>query len=267
MPAVTDPRDRLRRVFDSAAATYDRARPAYPPQLFDDLVTMAELPSGARLLEIGTGTGKATLPLVQRGFNLVCIELGANLAAVARGLLTGYPIEIYVEPFETWQGEHRSFDLVFAATAWHWIDPAARYRKAHELLRPSGHLAFWSAGHAFPADFDPFFTEIQAAYNAIGEGHEGEWPPLPPDQAPDDSAEIEASGLFGHVQVRRYVWEATYTADEYVSLLDTFSGHIAMDPDKRSYLDREIRRRIDGSRDRRVRRHWQATLHLAQPTP
>jgi SAM-dependent methyltransferase len=264
--AVSASRERLRSTFDSAASIYDRARPSYPPRLFDELVTMAELLPGARLLEIGAGTGKATLPLVQHGFDVVCVELGTNLAARAREVLTGYPVEIHIGPFESWEGEHQSYDLVFAATAWHWIDPAVRYRKAHELLRPSGHLAFWSAGHAFPAGFDPFFTEIQAVYDAIGESHAGEWPPPPSDQTPDDAAEIEASDLFHHVQVRRYVWETVYTADEYIALLGTFSGHIAMEPDKRSYLYGEILSRIATRNDRRIRRHWQATLHVATPT-
>jgi SAM-dependent methyltransferase len=258
----------LRCTFDTSAASYDSARPGYPTELFDDLIELAGLERGARLLEIGCATGKATLPLAQRGYVVVCVEIGANLAKRARASLAGYPVEVHVAPFENWEGEAHSFDLVYAATAWHWINPAVRYHRAHALLRPSGHLAFWSAVHAFPADFDPFFTEIQAVYDAIGESHEGEeWPPLPPDQTPDDAAEIEATGLFRHVQVRRYVWETRYTAEEYIALMNTFSGHIAMDVDKRAYLYQEIRRRISARGDRHVRRHWLATLHVAQPRP
>jgi hypothetical protein len=120
---------------------------------------------------------------------------------------------------------------VYAATAWHWVHPELRYRKAHRLLRPGGHLAFWSALHAFPAGCDPFFAEIQDVYDAIGESHPGEWPPPPPDEIPDDRAE--------GVQVRRYVWETSYTADDYIALLDTFSGHIAMETAKREHLSTE----------------------------
>ncbi len=97
-----------------------------------------------------------------------------------------------------------------------------RYRKAHRLLRPERHLAFWSALHAFPADVDPFFSEIQEVYDAIGDSHPGEWPPPPPEEIPDEAAEIEASGLFEDVRVRRYVWERSYTAEEYIALLNTF---------------------------------------------
>lgn len=263
---VTDAQESLRRTFDRAAHIYDAARPDYPEVLFDDLVELANLASGDRLLEIGCATGKATRSLLARGFRVVCVELGPELAERARRNLAWFPVEIHVAPFETWDGPPESFELVYAATAWHWIEPEIRYRKSHELLRPRGHLAFWSALHAFPADFDPFFTEIQEVYDAIGESHPGEWPPPSPDDVPDDAAEIAASGLFEEVQVRRYVWETTYTADEYIALLDTFSGHIAMQDTKRERLYREIRRRLARRSDPRVRRHWHAILHVARRT-
>jgi SAM-dependent methyltransferase len=192
--------------------------------------------------------------------------MGAQLAERARANPAGLPAEIHVATFEEWESEPEAFELVYAATAWHWIDPAIRYRKAHRLLRPGGHLAFWSARHAFPAGFDPFFAEIQEVYDAIGESHPGEWPPPPPEQLPDDAPEIEASGLFEEIQVRRYLWETHYTAEEYIELLNTFSGHIAMEAPKREHLYQEIRRRIGRRPDPRVRRHWCAILHVARRT-
>jgi hypothetical protein len=71
--------------------------------------------------------------------------------------------------------------------------------------------------------------------------------------------------LFGEVQVRRYLWAVHYTADEYIALLNTFSGHIAMDSEKRDHLYREVRRRIAARDDPRVLRHWHAILHVAAP--
>lgn len=259
-------REPLRRTFDSAADLYDAARPDYPAELFGDLIDLAQLQPGARLLEIGCATGKATRPLLERGFSVVCVELGAQLAQKARRELSGLPVEIHVEPFETWRAEAGAFDLVYAATAWHWVDPAIRYRKAHQLLRPRGHLAFWNALHAFPDGFDPFFTEIQDVYDGIGESYDEAWPPSPPEQTPDAADEIDASGLFENVKVRRYVWEREYTADEYIALLDTFSGHIAMNPSKRERLYDGIRRRISSRPGQRVRRHWYAILHVARRT-
>lgn len=261
---MSERRETLRQTFETAADLYDAARPSYPEELFDDLVSVAGLEPGDRLLEIGCATGKATRALLERGFSVVCVEMGTQLAERARRNLAGLPVEVHVEPFETWDGERETFDLVYAATVWHWVDPAIRYRKAHRLLRPGGHLAFWSALHAFPEGFDPFFSEIQEVYDAIDESHPGEWPPPPPDEIPDDRAEIEASGLFEGVEVRRYVWETSYTADEYLALLDTFSGHIIMEAAKRQHLYGEIRERIAQRPDPRVQRHWYAILHIAR---
>jgi SAM-dependent methyltransferase len=260
-------RGQLRWTFDTASDLYEAARPTYPDELFDDLVVLAGLVPGSRLLEIGCATGKATRPLLERGFSIVCVEMGAHLAAHARRNLAGLAVEIHVAPFETWEAERESFDLVYAATVWHWLDPAIRYSRAHQLLRPAGHLAFWSAAHAFPPDFDPFFTEIQSVYEAIGESRDGEWPPVPPDQIPDQKDEIAGSGLFEDVNTRRYLWETTYSAEEYIALLSTFSGHIAMDDRKREGLNREIRKRLGRRPVPQVRRHWHAILHVARRRP
>jgi SAM-dependent methyltransferase len=260
-------REPLRRTFESTAELYDAARPDYPEELFDDLVELAHLEAGDRLLEIGCGTGMATRALLAHGFSVVGVELGRALAERARENLVGFPVEIHVEPFETWEGEPESFALVYAATAWHWVEPELRFRKAHALLRPGGHLAFWTALHAFPEGFDPFFTEIQEVYDTIGESYGEAWPPPPPEEMPDASGEIEASGLFEDVQVRRYVWEGRYDADAYIALLETFSGHISMEVAKREHLYGEIRKRIRRRRDKQVRRHWYALLHVARRKP
>ena len=261
-----DQRERLRQTFDRAAVLYDRVRPDYPEALFDDLITVAGLTPGDRLLEVGCATGKATRPLARRGFRITCVELGASLAALARENLAGFGVDVVQGQFEEWSpGE--SFSLVYAATAWHWIDPAVRYRRAWQTLRPGGHLAFWAAQHVFPADGDPFFGEIQDIYDEIGE----ELPPgarqLRPGELPDDRDEIDASGLFEVTAVRHYDWERVYPAEEYIELLSTFSGHLAMADWKRRRLYGEIRRRLALRRDHSVRRHWGAVLRVARRLP
>jgi len=236
-----DDRERLRQTFDRAAERYDRVRPDYPEALFDDLVALAGLKPGDHLIEVGCATGKATRPLARRGFLITCVELGPELAAVARRNLAGY-----------------------AATAWHWIDPDVRYRRAWQALRPGGHLAFWSAGHVFPEGGDPFFAEIQDIYDEIGEALPPGAPRPRPGELPDERAGIEASGLFEVTGVRHYDWERVYPAEEYIELLETFSGHLAMADWKRRRLYGEIRRRLALRRDHEVRRGWGAVLHVAR---
>jgi SAM-dependent methyltransferase len=257
-------RDRLATTFDRAADRYQRARPEYPDGLYDDLLAVTELSPGAHLLEVGCASGKATLPLARRGFRITCLEPGAALAAAARLNLEAFDVEVVQDRFEDWTPSADRFAMVFAATSWHWVDPAVRYQKAADVLEPGGHLAVWGAGHVIPHDGDPFFEELQEIYDEIGES-------LPPDsvlprpqQLSDDRGEIEGSGLFDVVTISQYDWETVYDADGYIDLLNTFSGHIAMQDWQRDRLYGEIRSRLSRRPDGRLRRHWGAVLHVAR---
>ncbi|MFI7452341.1 class I SAM-dependent methyltransferase [Nonomuraea sp. NPDC049714] len=261
------PDRRLRATFDRAAAIYQEARPDYPADLYSDLLACTGVTPPAHLLEVGCGPGKATLPLARRGFRITAVELGEALAAEARRRLTAFDdVSVITSSFEGWEPpEGARFDLVYAATAWKWVDPEVKYAKAAALLAPGGHLAVWNADHAMPVDFDPFFTEIQKVYVEIGEGHDGPWPSPPPEEQPDPMAdEFDASGHFTVVRTKLYVWALRYTADEYLALLDTFSGHIAMEPAKRDHLYQEIRRLLGARPDGRLTRHWSAVLTVGR---
>ena len=85
-------------IHDQVAQLYDRARPGYPAALFDDIIYYAALPAGARILEVGCGTGQATLPLAQRGYAIDCLEPGAQMAAIARANLANFP-NVTVHPY------------------------------------------------------------------------------------------------------------------------------------------------------------------------
>ena len=265
-----DEERRLRRArtFDEIAELYDRGRREHPEQLFDDLFALAETePAGARVLEIGCGTGQATLPLARRGCRVTCVELGANLARIARGKLAQFPlVRVVTAPFEEWQPGGERFDIVFAATTWHWLDPTVRYAKAAAALRPGGVLAFTAWSHAFPTGFDPFFTEIQDCYRAIGAGLM-KWPPPPPEQVPDLREEIERSTYFDDVRIARRVWTEEFTADEQVAMMSTASDHRLMEPAKRDYLFAEMRRLIGRRPGARICRHNLTILHVAHRTP
>ncbi len=256
-------REKLRQVFDQAAGTYDRVRPDYPEALFDDLIALTGLAPGDHLLEVGCATGKATRPLARRGFRITCVELGEDLAAVAQRNLAGFPVEVVRGQFEEWRPDE-PVSLVYAATAWHWIDPAVRYQRAWQALRPGGHLALWAADHVFPDGGDPFFEELQDIYDEIGDALPPGTPCPRPGELPDDRAGIQASGLFEVTAVRQYGWERVYSAEEYIELLSTFSGHLAMAEWKRARLFGEIRRRLALRPDHSVRRGWGAVLHVAR---
>jgi SAM-dependent methyltransferase len=210
---------------------------------------------------------------------MTCVELGAALAGEARQNLAGFDqVTVVNADFETWlpsavlperpgsaAGDARSggFGLVFAATAWHWIDPAMKYQKAAALLRPGGHLAFWEAAHVVPDGGDPFFAEIQRVYDAIGAGVPDGHVFAKPDTLASAEDEIAASGLFTDIRVQRFDWEVRYTAEGYIRLLETFSSNLIMRPWQRDRLYGEIRSRLALRPDGLVRRHWGAVLHVA----
>jgi SAM-dependent methyltransferase len=257
-------RERLAATFDRAAELYQRARPEYPAELYDRLLTETGVVPPARLLEVGPATGKATRPLARRGFHITGIEPGAALAAVARRELAGYDVDLVVRRFEDWDPGDARFDLVYSATAWHWVDPDVRYQRAAAALRPDGHLALWEAGHVFPRDGDPIFDDLQLVYDEISARRPDDLVlPRPQELAPI-TEEIEAAGLFEVVDVVQYDWETTYDAAGYIDLLNTFSGHIEMEEWQRERLYGEIRRLLAERPDGTLRRHWGGVLHVAR---
>ena len=260
-------RVRLRATFEEVPEAYDRARPTYPAAVFDDLGTLAQLQDGARLVEIGCGTGQATVALAERGFGITCVELGEQLAALARAKLAAFPaVEVVNAAFETWEPSESEFDAVLAFTAFHWIDPNLRYPKASWLLRDGGALAVVATQHVLPENGDRFFDEVQADYEAIVPEDEKTKAggPLPPEAIDDLAREIEESGLFQNVGAQRYLWDVVYTADDYIAVLDTYSGHRVLDVQTRERLYDLIRRRIHARPESRVRKTYLATLNVAR---
>jgi SAM-dependent methyltransferase len=223
------------------AELYDRARPAYPAAVFDDLAGLAGLEPGSRVLEIGPGTGKATVELARRGYSITGVELSTELAEIARRNVPA--AEIVVADFEIWEPQEAGYDAVVAFAAFHWIAPDLRYTKPVRLLRPGAVLAVVHGLHVLPAGGDPFFAEVQEDYDAVVPHPDNRPPPLP-DDAEGWTEQFRESGAFARVEERRHLHPLTYTADEYVALLGTFSNHVALPSEQRDELFRRIHARV-----------------------
>jgi len=258
-----DDRHRRRLTFDTVAEQYERARPPNPQQLFDDLVRLGGLVPGKRVFEIGCGTGRATLPLAERGLELVCVELGERLAAVARAKLQRFPVEVVVGAFESWEPPSAPFDAVVCFEAFHWLDPDVRFEKAHRLLGPGGLLAIGGTVHVLPVGGDQFWAEVQEDYESVVPSPDNRPPPRP--EEVDDLRElIDGSGRFRHVLSRRYPHDVEYSADDYLALIGTYSPNLSLDPDRRERLFERIRRRIEARPASRVSAHYLFMLNLAR---
>ena len=257
MPRHRD-REQHRSTFGSVAEQYDRARPSYPAVVFDDLAELAQLEPGARIVEVGPGTGKATVELVRRGYAVTGVELSADLAEVARHNAPG--AEIVVAEFERWQPEMAGFDAIVATAAYHWIAPDHRYAKPLELLKPGGALAVVHGWHILPPDGDSLWAEVQEDYDAVVP-HPDNRPPPPPEEIADEwEDEFRASGVFARVEVRRHLQPLVYTADEYVDVLGTFSDNLSLPAEQREELFRRIHARISTRPGGTVTKHYLLTL-------
>lgn len=242
MPEHRD-RERLRETFGSVAELYDRARPGYPAVVYDDLAGLARLEPGSRVLEIGPGTGKATVELARRGYVVTGVELSPELAAVARRNLADFQrTEIEVGDFEMWEPREAGFDAILAFSAFHWIAPDLRYAKPARLLRPGGALGIVGAPHVRLAWDDSFWAEVQEDYHAVVP-HPASGPPRREDLE-GWVREFEGSGLFENVTEREQMVALTYTADQYVELLGTFSDNLALPEEQRAELFRRIHARV-----------------------
>jgi SAM-dependent methyltransferase len=257
-------RERLRTTFETVAERYDAARPTYPKALFDDLVELADIPAGGHILEIGPGTGKASVALAGRGFALLGVELGRQLGGLARANLAPFPkARIVLADFEEWEPlePEPGFDAVVAFTAFHWISPDLRYGKPARLVQEGGALAVVETKHVLPAGADPFWTEVQADYDAVLP-HPDNRPPPAPEEVGDRRKEIEASGLYRDVEVRRHLWDVEYGPDECVAVLGTYSENLALPAAQRDELFARIHARI--VKPGRVTKTYLATLNVAR---
>lgn len=120
--------------FEELVDDYDAARPRYPAALFDRLA-----PSG-RVLELGAGTGIATVELAARA-DVVATDLGPRMLARLHATLPRVPV--VVTRAEALPFTDASCDLVCGAQMWHWVDVPAAAAEVARVLRPGGRLAVW----------------------------------------------------------------------------------------------------------------------------
>lgn len=241
MPSDAQREQRL--VFGEVAERYDRMRPGYPPELVGDVASILHLPSRARVLEVGSGTGKATVLWAGAGHDVLCLEPDEQMAAVARRNLAGRAnVVVHTVGLEDWPVEEGAFDLVTAAQAWHWVAPGIGLSIAHAALRPGGGVALiWNWERDRPTDVREAFDDVyrSCAPTLVEE-------PLKRRIEDRIRAELDASPQFGPVTVRTYPWERTFTAAEYVDLLGTHSSHRMLAEGDRHRLYEALAAAIDG---------------------
>jgi SAM-dependent methyltransferase len=233
----------LRAGFNRAAEDYQRTRPVCPPQLFDDLIDVTGLQAGDRVVEIGCGTGQATVPLAERGLAVTAVELGAELAAVARRRLASFAAaEVVTSSFEDWQPPGRPFAAAVAVNSLHWVDPQLRYSKPYDLVRADGAMVLAGCQWARPPDAERFWTDVQDDYRAVG--YDGT-PPPPPEQIGLQHFPAEARSFFAEEASLRYPFQVRYSSDDYLANLATQSTTHALGEAIGAEFLASVRRRLE----------------------
>jgi SAM-dependent methyltransferase len=260
------------RVFDEVPELYDRVRPGYPDELFADLAAIIGTGDDGPVLEVGCGTGQATRSLAALGCSVTAVEPGVGMAELARQRLAGLGnVHLERSTFEEWDDRGRRFDVLVAASAWHWVDPAVGWRRAHDLLRRGGWIAL--LGHVVVRR--PGEPEVYGATTDLHErfspgnpswGH----PPLEEDVRATDRGwglvddPGDPGGLFGPPVVRWYPTVQWFDGAGFADLLRSLSPYRRLDPDVREPLLDAVAERIRTRMGDRVSRRYLTVLRAGQ---
>jgi SAM-dependent methyltransferase len=254
----------LRLTFNEDPVVYDRVRPSYPEPLFDELWRFARLAAAPVICEAGAGTGKATASLLARGARVTAVEIGRELADFMRARFAGHSNLVVIDqPFETAELLASSFDVVFSATAWHWMDPASRVERAASLLRPGGVIAIVDTVQVESDTDGGYFAASQQIYRRYGDPE----PPAldePGIHLPPALAELRNSQQFGEPVLHRYRWDQTYPRADYQDLMRSYSNMRAMKLEDREALIGELGALIDSDYGGFVTRPLEITLTVAR---
>lgn len=208
--------------FNKIAQIYDDVRPAYPKQLFEDIRTNCETHKLTNILEIGTGTGIATKLLLDFNLPITTIEPGKNLLDIAKRNLENEQQVTYIhstfEEFET----TKKYDLIFSATAFHWLDKENKYKKTNSILQDKGFLVLvWNnflqynsviyhkINEVYKKLLPVVYEEIDVNINSLN-------------KLLNREIEISESDLFYISFSQKYITDYVYTAESYTHLLNTF---------------------------------------------
>lgn len=243
--------------------------------MVDAVLEYAGAQPGDRILDVGAGTGRATLLFAERGMEVTAIEPDPGMAAVAsqQAATAGQAIEILATDFEQAALPEHHFWVLISGTAWHWVTPGLRNRLAARVLRPGGALApFWNR----PQWRDnPLRPAINAAYRELEELFAARpGGPMNPSGEPPQirnarewfELEFRGDSGFTDVDARVYHWSQLYTTSEYLALLGTHSDHILLPAQARERLFEGVAAAIDAAGGS-FELSYQTLLCLARRSP
>ncbi len=234
----------LEWTFDTVAESYGKMRPGYPSELYDDIFEMIALNESCNVVEIGIGAGQATLPVLKTGCKVTAVEYGKNLTELCRQKFKDFPnFSVVNMKFEDYECERNSWDLIYCASAFHWIPEEIGYPKVFDMLKSGGVFARF-ANHPYKdKEREGLWKEIQKLYAIYMPGN-----PAPNEYTEEDAknrADIASKYGFTDISYKLYYRTRSFTAEEYLELLNTYSDHVALTEDIRKKFFSQIRDAIN----------------------
>lgn len=259
----------LGRVFNEAPALYDRVRPGYPDELFADLVAITRMGERSSVLEVGCGTGQATRCLAGLGCSVTAVEPGAGMAVLARQRLATFGnVNVEESTFEEWEDRGRRFDVLVAASAWHWVDPSIGWRRAHDVLCSGGWMALLGNVVVRRPDEPEVYAETADLHERFSPGNP-DWghPPLEGDvrTTVQGWGLVEDPGsLFGPTVVRWYPTVQWFDGDGFADLLRSTSLYRRLGRHVREPLLDAVAERIRTRMGDRAARRYLSVLRVGR---
>lgn len=240
--------DFLKNTFSKVINDYDSARPGYPQELYDTVIRFAGIGAEASVLEVGAGTGQATDLFLQGDFLFDLLEVSEEQVAFLKQKYEGNPcVTVKKDYFEQYDTE-KKYDLIYSATAFHWVDSSVGYPKAWEMLEQGGTLAvFWhmsSVTYYTGGIFDGLNRLKQKYLRGESLGFDADGIQMVKEKR---IAQIQSGGCFGAPEIFEYRWIDNYDADRYVTLLNTYSGTQTLSTEKRQRYLEEVKAHIEKS--------------------
>lgn len=234
----------LEWTFDTVASEYARLRPGYPTELYEKIFAYIPICQGSKALEIGIGGGQATLPVLETGCQVTAVEYGDHFSRLCREKFKDYPgFSVITGKFEDAVLSENTYDLVFSASAFHWVPEEIGYKKVLSILKKGGAFARL-ANHPFRDKGNPILCDrIQELYAKYMSNT------TPPEEyRPIDAKEIaEIPVKYGFTDIKYELFKRTrtFSSQEYITLLGTYSDHIVLEEHIRAEFFSKIQEAID----------------------
>ena len=241
----------LEWTFDTVALTYEKLRPGYVEELYQTLFDYIPINKNCNVVEMGSGGGQATFPILKTGCQLTAVEYGEQFSELLKDKFKEYPnFSVITGRFEDTEFEKNTFDLVFSASAFHWIPEKIGYEKVFSMLKNGGVFArfanhpYWDKGNpALSKEIDDIYDEY---YNKFHNKKHKTITEYTEEQA---KARAMIASKYGFTDIRYALFyrERILSAKEYIELLGTYSDHIA--------IEEAIRRRFFSKIEEAINSH------------